>query len=165
MNPLDEVERRAREWVGRVEHTVVPALRRSDLQTWAAVTFDEDLARRLEEDEPVDLSPMYLVGQLRPHPWPPREELRPDGLAPRDSPGAWTDDPVAVLHGGGRVTIHDRVHEGTSYLARREYVGVDRKGRPGREILRVTAMTAFTTADGSPVADYEEFILMRELAT
>lgn len=163
LTALDRVEDRARQWLGRVEHTVIPPLRRQDLQTWAAVTHDRPLAARLEDaDQPAEVSAMYLVGQLQPGPWPWHDELRADGLAQRDSPGARADDPVAVLHGGGKVMLHAMLREGDAHHARREVVAVERKGRPGNACLRVTVVTAYRTDRGVPVADYEEHILLRE---
>lgn len=163
MTGLDAVEDRARAWLGHVERTTIAPLRRQDLQTWAAVTHDRALATRLDDPAPADVSAMYLVGQLQPGPWPWHDELRTDGLAQRDSPGARSDDPVAVLHGGGEVTIHARVREGEAHQARREVVAVERKGGPGRQFLRVTVVTDFTREGGVPVAAYEEHILLREL--
>lgn len=161
---LDAVEERARRWLGRVERTDIAPLRRQDLQTWAAVTHDHALARRIEgTSEPVEVSAMYLVGQLQPGAWPWHDQLRADGLAPRDSPGARADDPVAVLHGGGEVTLHAMLREGHAHHARREVVAVERKGRPGHQFLRVTVVTEFRAEDGVPVADYEEHILLREV--
>lgn len=166
MTDLDAVEARARQWLGDVHEAPIAPLRRQDVQTWAAVTHDRGLADRLDATrDPATVSPMYLVGQLQPGPWPWHDELRADGLAPKDAPGARSEDPVRVLHGGGEVTIHAPVHEGVAHRARREVVAVERLGAHGRQFLRVTVETAFSTVDGMPVADHTEHILLRQVPT
>lgn len=161
MTPLDAAEERARTLLGEVETWTVPPVRPHDLGTWAAVTHDGDLHARAMAGEAGDVSAMYLVGQLRPHPWPMLDGLRSDGLAFRDSPGARSRDPIAVLHGGGRVRLHGRVRVGCQYTARREIVAVDRKGRSDAPFLRVGVRTRFTDDEGTLVAQYEEDILLR----
>lgn len=161
MTALDEAEERARALLGEVVTWTVPTVRRHDLGTWAAVTHDDGLRARVVAGETSDVSAMFLVGQLQPHPWPTLDGLRSDGLAYRDSPGARADDPIAVLHGGGRVRIHGRVRVGREYTARREIVGVARKGRGDSPFVRVTVETHFSDDAGMLVAVYEEHILLR----
>jgi hypothetical protein len=163
MNALVAAEKRLHRLLGQVEEWTVPRVRREDLATWGAVTRDDHLVKATSRLGPSRTSPMFLVGQLQPHPWPTLDGLRADGLAFRDSPGAGADDPIAVLHGGGRVEFHGEVHEGSAYHARREIVVVERKGRPENPFLRVTVLTHFTDDHGSLVAVYEEHILLREV--
>ena len=163
-NALDAAEARARALVGGVETEILPTIRRHDLGTWAAVTNDARLAAALERTQPATTSSMYLVGQLHPHPWPNVEWLRPDGLATRDSPGARGTDPIAVLHGGGSVDLFGGVTEGVAYHARREVVGVERKGS-ARPFLRVTVHTDFCDQFDVLVATYREHIILREVGS
>lgn len=163
MTALDEAEQRVRAMVGQIGIWTVPIVRPHDLGTWATVTHDTRLLDRRVSGEITEVSAMFLVGQLQPHPWPTLDGLRADGLAFRDSPGARTDDPIAVLHGGGRVEFHGRVRVGHEYRAHREIVAVERKGRHEASFLRVQVMTRFTDDEDTPVADYEEYILLREV--
>jgi hypothetical protein len=161
LTALDEAEQRAQSMVGQVEVWTVPTVRPHDIGTWATVTHDDGLLERRAAGEIADVSAMYLVAQLQPHPWPTLDGLRSDGLAFRDSPGARTEDPIAVLHGGGRVELHDRVHVGREYRARREVVAVERKGRPESQFLRITVLTHFVDDEETLTAVYEEHILLR----
>jgi hypothetical protein len=161
MTALDAAEQRIGALVGRAESWTVPTVRPHDLGTWGAVTHDDVLRERATAGDVADVSAMFLVGQLQPHPWPTLDGLRSDGLAFRDSPGAHTDDPIAVLHGGGQVELHGRVRVGREYRARREVVAVERKGRPGAPFLRVEVVTRFTDDEDILVAEYQEHILLR----
>lgn len=163
MSALDAAEERARRLVGTVELWTVPTIRREDLGTWAAVTHDTKLLDSLAQPQPVSVSMMYLVGQLQTHPWRPTDELRPDGLAERDSPGATAADPIAVLHGGGRVECSHAVSEGVAYRARREVVGVERKGLGDKVFLRVTIVTVFMDEHEMFIGRYVEYVLLREV--
>lgn len=161
LSALAAAEARARGQIGHVIEWTVPKVRREDLGTWGSVTRDSALINELADFERDTVSAMYLVGQLQPHPWPTLDGLRTDGLALRDSPGADADDPVAVLHGGGRVELYGKVRTGMSYHARREVVAVETKGRADSPFLRVTVVTQFTDDDEELIAAYEEYILLR----
>ncbi|MFE9603692.1 MaoC family dehydratase N-terminal domain-containing protein [Streptomyces hokutonensis] len=165
MSALDEVLARAQRLVGRWEDEDCGTVTVKDFCRYAAALNDADYIRRAREQDaagaPVEAPALFLAATMSWEDGPPERELRPDGLAARESP--CTDGlPVRQVHGGQSVRLLRPPVAGSRVTASRAVTSAERKqGRSGPFVLLGLA-TRFTTADGTELTTVDETIVVQE---
>ena len=165
MSALDEVLARAQRLVGRWEDEDCGTVTVKDFCRYAAALNDADYIRRAREQDsagaPVEAPALFLAATMSWEDGPPERELRPDGLAARESP---CTDGLAVrqVHGGQSVRLLRPPVAGSRVTASRAVTSAERKqGRSGPFVLLGLA-TRFTTADGTELTAVDETIIVQE---
>ncbi|MFJ9582714.1 hypothetical protein [Streptomyces acidicola] len=160
---LQEVLTRARKLIGQWESEDCGVLAVKDFCRYAAALNDLDYIRtaRAQEaaGEPVVAPALFLAGTLSWEDGPPENELRPDGLAARESP--CTDGlPVRQVHGGQSVRPVRSPVSGMRVTAARSLVSADhRHGRSGEFVL-LGVTTRFTSQDGAELMAVDETVVV-----
>ncbi|MBO3679641.1 MaoC family dehydratase N-terminal domain-containing protein [Streptomyces sp. NEAU-YJ-81] len=160
---LEEVLARARELIDqwRDEDCGTPTVK--DFCRYAAALNDGEYIRRaraLEADgRPVEAPDLFLAATMSWEDGPPEDELRPDGLAQRESP---CTEGLAVrqVHGGQSVRLVRPPVAGTRITAARAVVSARHKrGRSGEFVL-LGVRTRFLAPDGSELTSVDETIVV-----
>ncbi|WP_030741189.1 FAS1-like dehydratase domain-containing protein [Streptomyces sp. NRRL F-5135] len=160
---LQEVLTRARTLIGQWESEDCGVLAVKDFCRYAAALDDLDYihtARAQEAaGEPVVAPALFLAGTMSWEDGPAEDELRPDGLAARESP--CTDGlPVRQVHGGQSVRLGRSPVAGMPVTAARSLVSADhRHGRSGEFVL-LGVTTRFTSRDGAELMTVDETIIV-----
>ncbi|MGW2048427.1 FAS1-like dehydratase domain-containing protein [Streptomyces sp. NPDC001858] len=162
---LDEVLARARRLVDRWDHEDCGTMTVRDFCRYAAALNDDEYVRRARAreaaGEPVEAPALFLAGTMSWEDGPVERDLRPDGLAVRESP-CTQGLPVRQVHGGQSVRLMRPPVAGTRVTASRAVVSAQRKqGRSGAFVL-LALTTRFTSADGSELTAVDETIVVRE---
>jgi len=165
VNVLDEVLTRARGLVDRWEDEDCGTVTVKDFCRYAAALNDADYidrARKREATgEPVEAPVLFLAATMSWEDGPPEGELRPDGLAARESP-CTEGLPVRQVHGGQTVRLLRAPVAGCRVTASRAVTSVARKqGRSGPFVL-LGLTTRFTSADGTELTAVDETIVVME---
>ncbi|MEV2211697.1 MaoC family dehydratase N-terminal domain-containing protein [Streptomyces sp. NPDC050997] len=165
MNTLEEVLARARGLIGRWEDEDCGTLTVKDFCRYAAAVDDVDYIRRARARESagaaVEAPALFLAATMSWEDGPAEAELRPDGLAARESP-CTQGLPVRQVHGGQAVRLSRAPLAGTRVTASRGVTSVERKhGRSGDFVLLGLA-TRFTSADGIELTAVDETIVVLE---
>ncbi|WP_043662567.1 FAS1-like dehydratase domain-containing protein [Streptomyces xylophagus] len=165
MNALDEVLARARSLVGRWEDEDCGTVTVKDFCRYAAALNDADYIERARKQEAagavVEAPALFLAATMSWEDGPPERELRPDGLATRESP-CTEGLPVRQVHGGQTVRLLRAPVAGDRVTASRAVVSAERKqGRSGAFVL-LGLTTRFTSADGTELTAVDETIVVRE---
>lgn len=165
MNALDEVLTRARSLVDRWEDEDCGTVTVKDFCRYAAALNDAgyiDRARKREATgEPVEAPALFLAATMSWEDGPPERELRPDGLAARESP-CTMGLPVRQVHGGQTVRLLRAPVAGCRVTASRALISAERKqGRSGPFVL-LGLTTRFTSADGTELTAVDETIVVME---
>lgn len=92
---------------------------------------------------------------------PAEQELRPDGLAVRESP-CTQGLPVRQVHGGQSVRLLRAPLAGTRVTASRAVTSAERKRGRSRAFVLLGLSTRFTSADGEELTTVDETIVVRE---
>ena len=161
---LEQVCARARAQAGQVVSETLGALSVRDFCRYAVATGDRDypMAARLDDarGRPVLAPPLFVTGILGWDDGPATDDLRPDGLAPRDAPGTG-DLPVTQVHGGQDVEIAERPAAGTVLRADRLIEGATAKrGRSGPLVVLRLA-TSFRDEHGTIMIASRESVVIR----
>ncbi|MER5935816.1 MaoC family dehydratase N-terminal domain-containing protein [Streptomyces sp. NPDC001928] len=164
-SPLHEVLARARELVDRWEYEDCGTVTVKEFCRYAAAVDDADYIRRARAleaaGEPVEAPPLFLAATMSWEDGPVEGELRPDGLAVRESP-CTRGLAVRQVHGGQSVRLMRPLVAGARVTASRAVVSAQRKhGRSGAFVL-LALTTRFTSADGSELTAVDETIVVRE---
>ncbi|WP_456208301.1 FAS1-like dehydratase domain-containing protein [Streptomyces sp. LZ34] len=163
MTALDEVLSRARglldEW--QDEDCGAPTVK--DFCRYAAALNDGAYIRRARALEAagraVEAPALFLAATMSWEDGPPEQELRPDGLARRESP-CTQGLPVRQVHGGQSVRLVRSPVAGARVTASRAVVSARRKrGRSGEFVL-LGVQTRFLSHDGSELAAVDETIVV-----
>lgn len=160
---LQEVLTRARKLIGQWESEDCGVLAVKDFCRYAAALGDVDYIRtaraREAAGEPVVAPALFLAGTLSWEDGPAEDELRPDGLATRESP--CTDGlPVRQVHGGQSVRLGRPPVSGTRVTAARSVSSADRRrGRSGEFVL-LGVTTRYTSQDGAELMAVDETIVV-----
>jgi hypothetical protein len=162
---LDDVLARADEAAGRWEAEDCGVVTVKDFCRYAAALNDAAYIERARADEaaglPVTAPPLFLAGTLSWEDGPVEGELRPDGLAARESP-CTEGLPVRQVHGGESVRLGRPLVAGTRVRAERAIRSAARKaGRSGGFVV-LTVTTRFTGEDGAELASVDETIIVRD---
>ncbi|TYK46950.1 hypothetical protein FXF68_24330 [Actinomadura decatromicini] len=162
-DPLDEVCARAESLVGTVERERLGEVTVRDVCRYAVAVGDDGYAAVARADEaagrPVVAPPMFLTGVLSWADGPPEGELRPDGLAARESP-CTAGLPVRQVHGGQAVRLLAPVTAGTVVHAERRLTSASRKhGRAG-DFVVLALRTDYTDAAGTPLVVMDESVIV-----
>ena len=165
MNVLDEVLTRARSLVDRWEDEDCGTVTVKDFCRYAAALNDADYIdrarKRAATGEPVEAPVLFLAATMSWEDGPPEGELRPDGLAARESP-CTEGLPVRQVHGGQTVRLLRAPVAGSRVTASRAVTSVARKqGRSGPFVL-LGLTTRFTSADGTELTAVDETIVVME---
>ncbi|MBK6014804.1 MaoC family dehydratase N-terminal domain-containing protein [Streptomyces sp. MBT53] len=165
MSALDEVLSRAHRLVGRWEDEDCGTVTVKDFCRYAAALNDADYIRRAREQDaagaPVEAPALFLAATMSWEDGPPEGELRPDGLATRESP-CTEGLPVRQVHGGQSVRLLRAPVAGSRVTASRAVTSAERKqGRSGPFVL-LGLTTRFTTADGTELTAVDETIVVQE---
>ncbi|MGW0828957.1 FAS1-like dehydratase domain-containing protein [Streptomyces prunicolor] len=165
MNALDEVLTRARSLVDRWEDEDCGTVTVKDFCRYAAALNDADYidrARKREATgEPVEAPVLFLAATMSWEDGPPERELRPDGLATRESP-CTAGLPVRQVHGGQTVRLLRAPVAGSRVTASRAVTSAERKqGRSGPFVL-LGLTTRFTSTDGTELTAVDETIVVME---
>ena len=160
---LDEVLARARKLLGDWESEDCGVLAVKDFCRYAAALNDADYIRRARAQEaagePVVAPALFLAGTMSWQDGPAEDELRPDGLAARESP-CTQGLPVRQVHGGQSVRLLRAAVAGTRVTALRAVTSADqRQGRSGEFVL-LGVSTRFTTEDGDEMMVMDETIVV-----
>lgn len=135
-----------------------------DFCRYAAALNDDAYIRRARAreaaGEPVTAPPLFISGMLSWDDGPVEDEMRPDGLAARESP-CTEGLPVRQVHGGQSVRLGRPLVAGTRIRAARAITSADHKrGRSGEFVL-LGVTTRFTdAADGGELAVVDETIVV-----
>ncbi|MFF7467714.1 MaoC family dehydratase N-terminal domain-containing protein [Streptomyces sp. NPDC008092] len=162
---LDEVLARARGLVGEWESEDCGVLAVKDFCRYAAALNDVGYLRRARAQEAAGdevLAPaLFLAGTMSWQDGPAEHELRPDGLAVRESP-CTAGLPVRQVHGGQTVRLRRTPVAGTRVTAARAVTSADRRqGRTGDFVL-LGVTTRFTAQDGAELMAMDETIVVLE---
>lgn len=165
MSTLDEVLARARGLIGRWEDEDCGTVTVKDFCRYAAALNDVDYIRRARareaEGAAVEAPALFLAATMSWEDGPAEQELRPDGLAVRESP-CTQGLPVRQVHGGQSVRLLRAPLAGTRVTASRAVTSAERKrGRSGAFVL-LGLSTRFTSADGEELTTVDETIVVRE---
>ncbi|MFE9643279.1 MaoC family dehydratase N-terminal domain-containing protein [Streptomyces sp. NPDC006365] len=160
---LDEVLSRARKLIGEWESEDCGVLGAKDFCRYAAALNDMDYIRRARAQEAageqVVAPALFLAGTLSWEDGPAEDELRPDGLAVRESP-CTQGLPVRQVHGGQSVRLGRPLVAGTRVTAARAVTSADqRRGRSGEFVL-LGVTTRFTAEDGEDLMTVDETIVV-----
>ncbi|WP_210575108.1 MaoC family dehydratase N-terminal domain-containing protein [Streptomyces sp. GESEQ-4] len=160
---LDEVLSRARKLIGEWETEDCGVLRVKDFCRYAAALNDTDYIRRARAQEaagePVVAPALFLAGTLSWEDGPVEGELRPDGLALRESP-CTQGLPVRQVHGGESVRLGRPPVAGARVTASRAVTSADhRRGQSGEFVL-LGVTTRFTAEDGEELMAVDETIVV-----
>ncbi|MGP4043828.1 FAS1-like dehydratase domain-containing protein [Streptomyces sp. 2A115] len=163
MSALDEVLSRARGLLDRREEEDCGTVTVKDFCRYAAALNDVDYIRRArareKAGEPVEAPALFLAATMSWEDGPSEEELRPDGLAVRESP-CTQGLPVRQVHGGQSVRVSRAPVAGTRVTASRAVTSAERKhGRSGDFVL-LGLSTRFTSADGNELTTVDETIVV-----
>jgi hypothetical protein len=162
---LDEVLLRARGLVGAWESEDCGVLAVKDFCRYAAALNDVGylrLARAQEAaGEPVVAPALFLAGTMSWQDGPAEDELRPDGLAARESP-CTQGLPVRLVHGGQTVTLRRAPVAGTRVTAARAVTSADRRQGRGGDFVLLGVTTRFTAPDGAELMAMDETIVVLE---
>ena len=165
MSALDEVLARARSLVGRWEDEDCGTVTVKDFCRYAAALNDADYIRRAREQEAagalVEAPVLFLAATMSWEDGPVERDLRPDGLAARESP-CTEGLPVRQVHGGQAVRPGRAPIAGSRITASRAVVSAERKqGRSGAFVL-LGLSTRFTSTDGDELTALDETIVVME---
>jgi hypothetical protein len=165
VSTLDEVLARARSLVGRWEDEDCGTPTVKDFCRYAAALDDADYIVRAREREaagaPVEAPVLFLAATMSWEDGPTERELRPDGLAARESP-CTQGLPVRQVHGGQTVRPGRAPLAGSRVTASRAVVSAERKqGRSGPFVL-LGLSTRFTSTDGTELTAVDETIVVME---
>ncbi|MER5434148.1 MaoC family dehydratase N-terminal domain-containing protein [Streptomyces sp. NPDC002588] len=162
---LDEVLARARKLIDDWESEDCGVLAVKDFCRYAAALNDVDYLRRARAreaaGEPVAAPALFLAGTLSWQDGPAEQELRPDGLATRESP-CTQGLPVRQVHGGQSVRLGRAPVAGDRVTAHRALTSADlRQGRSGDFVL-LGVRTRFTAQADDENEDEDELMVMDE---
>ncbi|MGW4910985.1 FAS1-like dehydratase domain-containing protein [Streptomyces sp. NPDC004270] len=165
MSVLDQVLARARSLVGRWEDEDCGTVTVKDFCRYAAALNDADYLRRAREREAagtaVEAPVLFLAATMSWEDGPAEGDLRPDGLAARESP-CTEGLPVRQVHGGQTVRLGQAPVAGSRVTASRAVTSAERKqGRSGAFVL-LGLTTRFTSADGTELTAVDETIVVME---
>jgi len=160
---LEEVLFRARKLIGEWESEDCGVLTVKDFCRYAAALNDVDYIRtaraREAAGESVVAPALFRAGTLSWEDGPAEDELRPDGLASRESP-CTQGLPVRQVHGGQSVRLVRAPVAGTPVTAARSVTSADqRHGRSGEFVL-LGVTTRFTAQDGEELMAVDETIVV-----
>lgn len=163
MNVLDDVLSRARGLIGRWEDEDCGTVTVKEFCRYAAAVDDVGYLRRARAleaaGEPVEAPPLFLAATMSWEDGPAEDELRPDGLAVRESP-CTQGLPVRQVHGGQSVRLTRAPLAGTRVTASRAVTSAERKhGRSGDFVL-LGLTTRFTSTDGTELTAVDETIIV-----
>ena len=162
---LDDVVARAEEAAGRWEAEDCGVVTVKDFCRYAAALNDAGYVRRARADEaagrPVAAPPLFMTGMLSWDDGPVEGELRPDGLAARESP-CTQGLPVRQVHGGQSVRLGRPLVAGTRVRAERAVRSAARKSGRSGEFVLLSVTTRFTGEDGAELATVDETIIVRD---
>ncbi|XVQ09794.1 FAS1-like dehydratase domain-containing protein [Spirillospora sp. CA-255316] len=163
-DPLEEVLSRAKELAGRWEAEDCGVVTVKDFCRYAAALNDGGYIARARADEaagrPVTAPPLFLAGTLSWEDGPVEGELRPDGLAARESP-CTQGLPVRQVHGGESVRIGRPLVAGTRVRAERAVRSAARKAGRSGDFVVLAVTTRFTSEEGGELASVEETIIVK----
>ncbi|MFI0355730.1 MaoC family dehydratase N-terminal domain-containing protein [Actinomadura sp. 9N407] len=161
---LDEVLSRARDLAGRWEAADCGVVTVKDFCRYAAALNDAAYIGRARADEsagrPVTAPSMFLAGTLSWEDGPVEDELRPDGLAARESP-CTQGLPVRQVHGGESVRVGTPLVAGTRVLAERAVRSATRKAGRSGDFVVLAVTTRFTGGDGTELVSVDETIIVK----
>ncbi|MEW9552047.1 MaoC family dehydratase N-terminal domain-containing protein [Nonomuraea sp. NPDC050783] len=163
---LAEVLARAGELAGRWEDEDCGVVTAKEFRRYAAAVNDTAYLRDARAAEaagrPVTAPPLFLTGVMSWEDGPVEDELRPDGLAVRESP-CTRGLPVRQVHGGQTVRLGGPLVAGTHVRALRAVCSAaPKRGRSGNfVVLGVT--TRFIDEDGTDLASVDETIIVMDL--
>ncbi|MER5515404.1 MaoC family dehydratase N-terminal domain-containing protein [Streptomyces sp. NPDC002763] len=165
MSALDQVLARARSLVGRWEDEDCGTVTVKDFCRYAAALNDTGYLRRAREREAagaaVEAPALFLAATMSWEDGPAERDLRPDGLAARESP-CTEGLPVRQVHGGQTVRLGRAPVAGSRVTASRAVTSAERKqGRSGAFVL-LGLTTRFTSADGTELTAVDETIVVME---
>ena len=165
---LDEVLARARGLIDDWENEDCGVLAVKDFCRYAAALNDADYIHRAraqeEAGEPVAAPALFLAATMSWQDGPAEHELRPDGLASRESP-CTRGLPVRQVHGGQSVRLGRTPLAGDRVTARRALTSADlRQGRSGEFVL-LGVRTRFTAPDGEDLTVMDETIVVLDGGT
>ncbi|MEU5341777.1 MaoC family dehydratase N-terminal domain-containing protein [Streptomyces sp. NPDC020766] len=160
---LDDVLSRARGLIGRWEDEDCGTVTVKEFCRYAAAVDDVGYLRRARAleaaGEPVEAPPLFLAATMSWEDGPAEDELRPDGLAVRESP-CTQGLPVRQVHGGQSVRLTRAPLAGTRVTASRAVTSAERKhGRSGDFVL-LGLTTRFTSTDGTELTAVDETIIV-----
>jgi len=160
---LDDVLSRARGLIGRWEDEDCGTVTVKDFCRYAAAVDDLGYLRRARDREasgqPVEAPALFLAATMSWEDGPAEEELRPDGLAARESP-CIQGLPVRQVHGGQAVRLSRAPLAGTRVTASRAVTSAERKhGRSGDFVL-LGLTTRYTSPDGTELTAVDETIVV-----
>ena len=165
MTALEEVVARAPSLIGRWEAEDCGVLTVKDFCRYAAAVGDEAYAGRARAreaaGEPVEAPALFLAAMMGWEDGPAEDELRPDGLAVRESP-CTQGLPVRLVHGGQSVRLAGVPVAGARITASRALISADRKGGRSGEFVLLGVTTRFTAEDGTELMAVDETIVVRE---
>lgn len=154
---------RARKLIGQWESEDCGVLGVKDFCRYAAALNDVDYIRRARAQEAageqVVAPALFLAGTLSWEDGPVEGELRPDGLALRESP-CTQGLPVRQVHGGESVRLGRPPVAGARVTAARAVTSADhRRGKSGEFVL-LGVTTRFTAEDGEELMAVDETIVV-----
>ncbi|MFD3312418.1 MaoC family dehydratase N-terminal domain-containing protein [Streptomyces sp. NPDC058694] len=163
MSVLDDVLSRARGLIGRWEDEDCGTVTVKEFCRYAAAVDDVGYLRRARAreaaGEPVEAPPLFLAATMSWEDGPAEEDLRPDGLAVRESP-CTQGLPVRQVHGGQAVRLTRAPLAGTRVTASRTVTSAERKhGRSGDFVL-LGLTTRYTSPDGNELTAVDETIVV-----
>jgi len=166
VSALDDVLSRARNLMGRWEDEDCGTVTVKEFCRYAAAVDDVDYLRRARAreaaGEPVEAPPLFLAATMSWEDGPAEEELRPDGLAARESP-CTQGLPVRLVHGGQSVRLTRAPLAGTRVTASRALVSAERKhGRSGDFVL-LGLTTRYTSPDGTELTAVDETVVVLDV--
>ncbi|MEU9291813.1 MaoC family dehydratase N-terminal domain-containing protein [Streptomyces sp. NPDC048275] len=163
MSALEEVLARARGLIGRWEDEDCGTVTVKDFCRYAAALNDVGYLRRARAREAagaaVEAPALFLAATMSWEDGPTEQELRPDGLAARESP-CTRGLAVRQVHGGQSVRLTRALLAGTRVTASRAVTSAERKqGRSGTFVL-LGLSTRFTSPDGNELTAVDETIVV-----
>jgi hypothetical protein len=162
---LDEVLSRAGDLTGRWEAEDCGVVTVKDFCRYAAALNDAAYIEQARADEaagrPVTAPPLFLAGTLSWEDGPVEGELRPDGLASRESP-CTQGLPVRQVHGGESVRLGRPLVAGTRVRAERAVRSAARKSGRSGEFVVLSLTTRFAGEDGAELASVDETIIVKD---
>lgn len=164
---LAEVLARAGDLIGRWEREDCGVVTAKEFRRYAAAVDDTGYLRTARAAEaagrPVTAPPLFLTGILSWEDGPVEAELRPDGLAARESP-CTRGLPVRQVHGGQSVRLGSPLVAGARVRADRAVRSAEAKrGRSG-DFVALAVTTRFTGEDGTELASVDETIIVMDQA-
>ncbi|MFI1338071.1 hypothetical protein ACH4U7_50000 [Streptomyces sp. NPDC020845] len=164
---LEEVLSRARGLIGQWQDEDCGTPTVKDFCRYAAALNDGEYIRRARALEaagrPVEAPALFLAATMSWEDGPPEQELRPDGLAQRESP-CTHGLPVRQVHGGQSVRLIRPPVAGTRVTAARTVLSARHKrGRSGEFVL-LDVRTRFLSGDGGELAAVDETIVVLDAA-